>query len=68
MCIRDRLFRMKECVTQVELSTAEIKFLIDSMWGNTRHDSQAYAIRHKINDVELERKLQRYLTEAQEEL
>ena len=59
---------MEECATQVELSTAEIKFLIDSMWGNSRHDSQAYAIRHKISDVALESKLQRHLTEAQKEL
>ena len=39
---------MSEVVTNVELTTGEMKFLIDSMWGTSRHDSQAYAIRHKI--------------------
>ena len=45
---------MSEVVTNVELTTGEMKYLIDSMWGTSRHDSQAYAIRHKINEVALE--------------
>ena len=45
---------MSEVVTNVELTTGEMKYLIDSMWGTPRHDSQAYAIRHKINEVALE--------------
>ena len=45
----------KEIVTQVELSTAQIRYLIDAMWELTPHDSQALAVRHGINDVELER-------------
>ena len=55
---------MSEVVTNVELTTGEMKFLIDSMWGTSRHDSQAYAIRHKINEVALEAKLQRYGAQA----
>ena len=43
---------------EVNLNAAELRFLIDMMWGTNKHDSQAYAIRHKISDVELERKLQ----------
>jgi hypothetical protein len=38
------------------------------MWGTSRHDSQAYAIRHKINEVALEAKLQRYVAQALNEL
>ena len=44
---------MSEVVTNVELTTGEMKYLIDSMWGTPRHDSQAYAIRHKINELSL---------------
>ena len=58
---------MNEVVTQVELSTAQIKYLIDIMWGLPPHESQALAIRHKINDVELERTLTTYLSLAYSE-
>ena len=58
---------MKECVTQVELSTAQIKYLIDVMWGLPPHESQALAIRHGINEVELERALTTYLSLAYSE-
>lgn len=59
---------MNEVVTNVELTTSEMKFLIDAMWGTSRHDAQAYAFRHKISDVELEQKLQRYIDAALHEL
>jgi hypothetical protein len=41
----------------VELSIDEIQFLIDCMWGQSRHDSQALAFRNNISDVDLERRL-----------
>ena len=41
----------------IELSAGEIQFLIDCMWGHTRHDSQALAFRYGINDVDLEKRL-----------
>ena len=47
---------MKEI--EVNLTAAELRFLIDIMWSMGRHEAQAYAVRHKINDVELEKKLQ----------
>ena len=53
-----------EVVTQVELSTAQIRYLIDAMWGLPAHESQALAIRHGISDVELERALTTYLSLA----
>ena len=58
---------MKEIVTQVELSTAQIKYLIDAMWELTPHDSQALAVRHGISDIELERALTTYLSLAYSE-
>jgi hypothetical protein len=39
------------------LSINEIQFLIDCMWGHTRHDSQAMAFKYGINDVDLEKRL-----------
>ena len=47
---------------KVELSEGEIRYLIDCMWGNSRHDSQAYAFRHGINDIALETHLQQALS------
>ena len=41
----------------VNLTIDEIQFLIDCMWGQSRHDSQALAFRNKISDVDLERRL-----------
>ena len=41
----------------VDLTVGEIQFLIDCMWGQSRHDSQALAFRNKISDVDLERRL-----------
>ncbi|ADO99153.1 hypothetical protein Np050604_055 [Cyanophage S-RIM44] len=41
----------------VDLTIGEVQYLIDCMWSQTRHDSQALAFRHNINDVELERRL-----------
>ena len=58
---------MSEVVTQVELSTSQIKYLIDVMWGLPPHESQALAIRHRINDVELERTLTTHLSLAYSE-
>lgn len=58
---------MKEIVTQVELSTAQIKYLIDAMWELKPHESQALAVRHGISDVELERALTTYLSLAYSE-
>ena len=49
---------------KVELDEQEIRYLIDAMWGMSRHDSQALAIRHKINDVALESHLQNCLPDA----
>ena len=59
---------VRRTVTDVTLDTQEIKFLIDCMWGQSRHDSQALAIRHKINDVSLEARLQKALGDALYEL
>jgi hypothetical protein len=56
-----------EIVTQVELSTAQIRYLIDVMWGLPANESQALAIRHGISDVELERALTTYLSLAYSE-
>jgi hypothetical protein len=47
---------MKEI--EVNLSASELRYLIDVMWSMGGHEAQAYAVRHKINDVELEKKLQ----------
>jgi len=41
----------------VDLTVNEIQFLIDCMWGQSRHDSQALAFRNNISDVCLERRL-----------
>lgn len=41
----------------VNLTIGEIQFLIDCMWGQSRHDSQALAFRNNISDVDLERRL-----------
>ncbi len=49
---------------QIELTTDQIRFLIDSMWSMNRHDSQSFAIRHNVNDVELEGHLQNCLSDA----
>ena len=43
---------------EVNLTAGELRYLIDIMWATTRHESQAYAVRHSINDVALEKKLQ----------
>jgi len=43
---------------EVNLTSGELRYLIDIMWATTRHESQAYAVRHSINDVALEKKLQ----------
>ena len=43
---------------EVNLTAGELRYLIDIMWATTRHESQAYAVRHSVNDVELEKKLQ----------
>jgi|TARA_R100000005_G_C4839440_1_gene111649 hypothetical protein len=43
---------------EVNLTAGELRYLIDVMWATTRHESQAYAVRHSINDVALEKKLQ----------
>ena len=56
-----------EIVTQVELSTAQIKYLIDAMWGLPPHESKALAARHGISDIELERALTTYLSLAYSE-
>jgi len=55
-------------VTELTIDTQEIKFLIDCMWGQSRHDSQALAFRHNINDVDLEGRLQKALGDALFEL
>jgi len=44
-------------IVNVELSVSEVRFLIDVMWGHSRHDSQALAFRHGINDNSLESRL-----------
>jgi hypothetical protein len=41
----------------VDLTIDEVQFLIDCMWGQSRHDSQALAFRNNISDVDLERRL-----------
>lgn len=56
-----------EIVTQVELSTSQIKYLIDAMWELTPYQSQALATRHGVNDVQLERALTTYLSLAYSE-
>ena len=43
---------------EVNLTAGELRYLIDVMWATTRHESQAYDVRHSINDVALEKKLQ----------
>ena len=47
---------------KVELSEGEIRYLIDCMWAHSRHESQAYAFRHGINDVAVESHLQQALS------
>ena len=51
-------------VTEVTLSTNQIKYLIDAMWSLTRHDSQALAFRYGVNDTSLEQYLQDSLKTA----
>lgn len=46
---------------ELSLTTGQIRYLIDAMWGMTRHDSQAYAVRYDINDNALEEYLQTVL-------
>ena len=48
----------------IELSTDEIKFLIDCMWGHSRHDTQALAFRHNVNDVGLESRLSHIIADS----
>ena len=48
---------MNSDTISVDLSIGEIQFLIDCMWGQSRHDSQALAFRNKISDIDLERRL-----------
>jgi len=58
----------KSVVTMVELSTNDIKYLIDVMWSTEPQLSQQISIRHGVNDHELERKLQIALGSALAEL
>ena len=56
--------RPKPITLQIELTTDQIRFLIDSMWSMNRHDRQSFAIRHNVNDVALEGHLQECLSTA----
>ena len=58
----------RSVVTMVELSTNEIKYLIDAMWSTNPQLSQDISIRHHVSDTELERKLQIALGSALAEL
>jgi hypothetical protein len=58
-----------QCViTEVTLSTNQIKYLIDVMWSCEPKLSQQISIRHQVSDVELERHLQICLGSALSEL
>lgn len=48
----------------VELTINEIKFLIDCMWGHSRHDTQALAFRNNINDIDLESRLSHIVADS----
>lgn len=53
-----KIFSKSSDRTSVKLTSPELQFLIDCMWGHSRHDTQALAFRHNISDVELEQRLQ----------
>lgn len=59
---------MKSVVTNVELDTQQLKFLIDLMWGCPLGIVKDTAERHKIDDNELESVLSMNLGAALAEL
>ncbi len=48
----------------IELTIDEVKFLIDCMWGHSRHDTQALAFRHNISDAGLESRLSHIVADS----
>ena len=59
---------MDSVVTMVELDTNQIKYLIDIMWSTDANVSSQTALRHNVNDIELERHLNVVLGRALDEL
>ena len=57
----------REVVTQVELDTAEIKYIIDMMWSSDTTESSVIATRHNVDDINLEKKLNIALGRAYDE-
>lgn len=55
-------------VTLVELDTCQIKYLIDVLYNTNSTLTQELSILHNVNDVELEKKLQIYLSSALAEI
>ena len=45
---------MDKVVTMVELDTQQIKYLIDLMWSTDPTISNNVALRHSVDDVQLE--------------
>ena len=48
---------MDKVVTMVELDTQQIKYLIDLMWSTDPTISNNVALRHSVDDVQLESRL-----------
>lgn len=48
---------MDKVLTMVELDTQQIKYLIDLMWSTDPTISNNVALRHSVDDVQLESRL-----------
>jgi len=59
---------MKNVVTEVQLDTNQIKFLIDLMWSTPLNTMKTTADRHDVDDVFLESHLEMCLGSALAEL
>jgi len=59
---------MNNVVTEVQLNTNQIKFLIDLMWGSPLSIVRTTANRHDVDDVDLEGHLAKCLGSALAEL
>jgi len=55
-------------VTMVELDTCQIRYLIDLMWSMNPSMTSQLAVRHGVDDAELEKQLQIALGSALAEL
>ena len=58
---------MDSVVTMVELDTQQIKYLIDLMWSTDPTIGNQIAVRHNVDDIQLEKHLTKELGRALDE-